>query len=872
MAAAKRSGWFPATRDSVRPFSASASGQRRHNSTIIAHGAGAGGTGAANGEDAALFVAAHSIDRKRGTSAPAVRSARVPESGPAAAQVWQRAVGRFTAAAAARASGPGVTSSLLELPRRLSTGSVAARAGSLGNPRGARPADGDGPQSTLSRADTAPVRRMNGSSQAALAPPLQAESNKRASELAPPASPIRTQPVPSSPSSAPVQASAESYQSWPPANGNAGGAGSDGKATGEGAPSEPSSARDGPASKWTYPEGGSGSGGGGEDRVLIHVFDEVNNASRDFIAKRDALLREMKYFRSHLTGDCALDDLDISVHCDIHIFRWLMEYIHSPPQSRPKIETTIAVSILISSEFLEMTDLVTETIAFVAANVQEIIKLPIDLECINRGLLSRIAGHFRDVDLDLIRDRKDKIVGALFLHKLERLLSDTRGGCGDAGEVSGGDGDEECGGQRDVGRNVLLRCALCGKLYTAAQSSWSVCTKSAPHITFHGNAVSEHCPDHHWDVNAYLAKLRCRRLSWREIYWRVWALVNYDYCRSCGRHFTYAELGHCAYHVALPSFSQGSSVGVYSCCGAEVRRFESGAAAPSGLGCCARYHATTAAAEGEKGLLGVVQRHPGILIPWTPQRGRGEPLAADMEGITQNRNSDFIPPQEGVCAAESDSGSSSSTDETFGTDWRRRSRLGRQNIPRDPGDDLRRLFHSFPAAAQQNSSQEKASTRAVSEGENVSRGRSSSVSRQPPISSASGETGGGTRDRKRRKQKKGGAAGGDRGPARAPSHVPGREGTGPSVDWWARLGPKGRAAYFLDSQREDDARRFAALSQSLDKRRKDRVDDKFERNTRGTPASTAKAGPRKGVGERPSRPSTARPRGAPPRTHSSSTV
>jgi hypothetical protein len=57
----------------------------------------------------------------------------------------------------------------------------------------------------------------------------------------------------------------------------------------------------------------------------------------------------MKYFEKYLTDNKNLDDIDISVHCDINIFDWLMRYIH---RKEPKLEVKNAISILISSDFL----------------------------------------------------------------------------------------------------------------------------------------------------------------------------------------------------------------------------------------------------------------------------------------------------------------------------------------------------------------------------------------------------------------------------------------------------------------------------------------------------------------------------------------
>ena len=35
----------------------------------------------------------------------------------------------------------------------------------------------------------------------------------------------------------------------------------------------------------------------------------------------------MKYFEKYLTEATSVDDIDISVHCDIKIFEWLLKYI-----------------------------------------------------------------------------------------------------------------------------------------------------------------------------------------------------------------------------------------------------------------------------------------------------------------------------------------------------------------------------------------------------------------------------------------------------------------------------------------------------------------------------------------------------------------
>ena len=39
------------------------------------------------------------------------------------------------------------------------------------------------------------------------------------------------------------------------------------------------------------------------------------------------LVTHMKYFEKYLTEATSVYDIDISVHCDIKIFEWLMKYL-----------------------------------------------------------------------------------------------------------------------------------------------------------------------------------------------------------------------------------------------------------------------------------------------------------------------------------------------------------------------------------------------------------------------------------------------------------------------------------------------------------------------------------------------------------------
>jgi hypothetical protein len=129
------------------------------------------------------------------------------------------------------------------------------------------------------------------------------------------------------------------------------------------------------------------------DLVVIHVCDESRNVTRDFCCRRKILVEHMKYFESFLSEtDSGFDDIDISVHCDVDIFEWLMAYIHFS-SSPPAMDKGIVISILISSEFLQIEALVDSCISYIADNLTDIIRLPIDLSCISDKLLTKLAQH-----------------------------------------------------------------------------------------------------------------------------------------------------------------------------------------------------------------------------------------------------------------------------------------------------------------------------------------------------------------------------------------------------------------------------------------------------------------------------------------------
>uniref|UniRef100_A0A2K6AKQ1 SANT and BTB domain regulator of CSR n=1 Tax=Mandrillus leucophaeus TaxID=9568 RepID=A0A2K6AKQ1_MANLE len=148
--------------------------------------------------------------------------------------------------------------------------------------------------------------------------------------------------------------------------------------------------------------------------MVIHVCDEAKNLKEDFTCPRDLLISEMKYFAEYLSMDAQRwEEVDISVHCDVHIFNWLIKYVKRNTEENkdcemPTLEPGNVISILISSEFLKMDSLVEQCIQYCHKNMNAIVATPCNMNCINANLLTRIADLFTHNEVDDLKDKKDK--------------------------------------------------------------------------------------------------------------------------------------------------------------------------------------------------------------------------------------------------------------------------------------------------------------------------------------------------------------------------------------------------------------------------------------------------------------------------------
>ena len=257
------------------------------------------------------------------------------------------------------------------------------------------------------------------------------------------------------------------------------------------------------------------------DEVTINVCDENRKVNKYFFCKRSVLITHMKYFERFLAENESSFDLDISVHCDVEIFEWLMTYIHEPTV-RPILDKSIVVSILISSEFLQMDSLVDICLQDISTRLNEIVKLPIDLSCISDRLVNRLASMTNPQILAHTRDRKDKILNKLYKRRVEIDFSRKGGGTSRTGSTTSTGTGFGQSSNRAIAASLTC-CRNCGMVYLECFVSELTCRKANTVVDYRGGLVRRHSAIAGWSLTAYLKNLHVAGMSWEAIYWHVWA-------------------------------------------------------------------------------------------------------------------------------------------------------------------------------------------------------------------------------------------------------------------------------------------------------------------------------------------------------------
>lgn len=346
-----------------------------------------------------------------------------------------------------------------------------------------------------------------------------------------------------------------------------------------------------------------------ENEVEIHVCDEDKNIKKNFRCPQKLLIQKMCYF-ADVTAGQKLDEIDISVHCDVVIFDWLMRWVKKDIIKKsewPVLEASNVIPIMVSACFLQMEPLLENCLQYCHDNMSDILKTSTILSCLDDNLLTRLAALFTNEDVEMLKDKKDKVQSRLFCKLITSLVEATP--------------DNNKGHYSSLA--MLFKCGKCNKNVIQSISDFVPCVPSAMKVDNKGAVHSKHVRDLTWTLNDYIVALRSELRSWRKVYWRLWGDCHFLFCQQCNVYFPIHQIDWCCYHPEPAQFFVNEQqrptpfpLGRYPCCSQRAYRFE---ALSSQSGCRYKEHVPDIKSEKDLNVLNILTANREVVTIEPPQ-------------------------------------------------------------------------------------------------------------------------------------------------------------------------------------------------------------------------------------------------------------
>ncbi|XP_055949023.1 SANT and BTB domain regulator of class switch recombination-like isoform X2 [Argiope bruennichi] len=302
----------------------------------------------------------------------------------------------------------------------------------------------------------------------------------------------------------------------------------------------------------------------GKKEINIRVIDDCKSLEETFSCPYDILINRMPYFKDCLDVEPE-GELTISVHCDILVFRKIMDYILADStggSKKFKFDPKYAIHLLVSADFLQMSPLVDECLNYCHRHMNSVIENNCPIGALNNDLLTRLALLFNHREVESLKDPSGEIKEKLYKILLDRLLKP----------------ETKQPNQRFIPK--FMKCTLCEQVFATKLQNYMPCKSRKATIGPRGELIYTHKRDMTWNLDRYLEDQFQACQSWRKIYWRIWGLLNSLTCTTCGTEFSCCDFTKCPFHkenMTFPSADQTENVhkpGVFPCCGAKAYKFD----------------------------------------------------------------------------------------------------------------------------------------------------------------------------------------------------------------------------------------------------------------------------------------------------------
>uniref|UniRef100_W8C9U7 Uncharacterized protein KIAA1841 n=2 Tax=Ceratitis capitata TaxID=7213 RepID=W8C9U7_CERCA len=242
-----------------------------------------------------------------------------------------------------------------------------------------------------------------------------------------------------------------------------------------------------------------------------------------------------------------------------------------------------------------MEPLMIDCLSFCHARLCDVVRCSLNLSCLNDSIITRLAAMFTNLELEMVRDKKERLVPRLWIKLIQSL-------CEPEPEALRGHSYSLAG---------LFRCSRCGEYLTNTIKSFIACQPNNTRLTRWGQLSSHHIRDSLWNMNNFISQIFKERRSWRRVYWKLWSHCHFLYCCICETHFPVYKMAWCRFHPLSPNYLESAAddfipgpIGRYPCCGKKAFRFET---FPESNGCHFREHSVLAETDRERQILQIMQ-------------------------------------------------------------------------------------------------------------------------------------------------------------------------------------------------------------------------------------------------------------------------
>jgi uncharacterized membrane protein YGL010W len=99
-----------------------------------------------------------------------------------------------------------------------------------------------------------------------------------------------------------------------------------------------------------------------------------------------------RYFQGHLKSRRSTENHELSVYCDVAVFAWLLQFVQTRfDRNKPQLSHSNVMAVLISSNFLQMAELVPLCVEYIAQHLTSLLQQGADVASLSEPLLQSIA-------------------------------------------------------------------------------------------------------------------------------------------------------------------------------------------------------------------------------------------------------------------------------------------------------------------------------------------------------------------------------------------------------------------------------------------------------------------------------------------------